>query len=71
LSYWKFGPTEIRILLGVGNIALFHDPTVRMFNERILLFDLGGSIAVVGMSLMLIVSALRHTRQLYKEERFS
>jgi archaetidylinositol phosphate synthase len=71
LSYWKFGPTEIRILLAIGNVALLRNPMVAILNRRVLLFDLGGVIAITGMSLMLAVSAVAHTRQLYGEERIS
>jgi len=69
LSYWKFGPTEIRILLAVGNLALLKHPMIKLFGKQLLLFDLGGVIAIAGMGLMLIVSAIRHTSQLYREER--
>jgi phosphatidylglycerophosphate synthase len=69
LSYWKFGPTEIRILLAAGNVALLHQPAFRLFGHSILLFDFGGCIAIAGMSLMLVVSGIRHTAQLYREER--
>jgi archaetidylinositol phosphate synthase len=69
LSYWKFGPTEIRILLACGNIALLTHSTVGIFHQRYLLFDFGGIIAIVGMAGMLIVSTIQHTAQLYKEER--
>jgi hypothetical protein len=34
-------------------------------------FDVGGIIGIVGMSLMLIVSAVQHTRTLYREEKIS
>jgi archaetidylinositol phosphate synthase len=71
LSYWKFGPTEIRILLAIGNIALLRNPIVKIFNRQVLLFDFGGAIAVAGMSCMLIVSTIRHTAQLYNEERIA
>jgi archaetidylinositol phosphate synthase len=71
LSYWKFGPTEIRILLALGNVALLEHSTLRVLNRQIRLFDLGGAIGIGGMSLMLIVSAIVHTRQLYREERLS
>lgn len=69
LSYWIFGPTEIRILLAAGNLALLRYPTVSLFHRRVLLFDFGGLIAIAGMSAMLIVSTIRHTVKLYKEER--
>lgn len=69
LSYWKFGPTEIRILLAVGNLALLKHSMIQVFGRRCLLFDLGGAIAIAGMGLMLIVAAIRHTARLYREER--
>jgi archaetidylinositol phosphate synthase len=71
LSYGKFGPTEIRILLVAGNVALLRHSSVAIFNRRLLLFDVGGVIAIVGMSVMLIVSAAAHIQQLYREERIS
>jgi archaetidylinositol phosphate synthase len=71
MSYWKFGPTEIRILLAIGSLRLFVDPFAHIAGHRYLLFDLGGCIAIAGMSLMLIVSTIRHTHRLYTEERLS
>jgi archaetidylinositol phosphate synthase len=71
LSYWKFGPTEIRILLALGNVALLKHPTIAILGRRILLFDLGGAIATSGMTLFLITSAIAHTRELYRQERIS
>ena len=68
LSYWKFGPTEIRILLAIGNLAVFFHPTMRLFGHKFFVFDVGGVIATIGMGLMLLVSAVRHTIQLYREE---
>ncbi|HEY1658402.1 MAG TPA: CDP-alcohol phosphatidyltransferase family protein [Candidatus Sulfotelmatobacter sp.] len=69
LSYWKFSPTEIRILLAAGNIALLRHSTIRILGRGVQLFDLGGTIAMAGMSLMLIASTILHTRQLFREER--
>jgi phosphatidylglycerophosphate synthase len=71
LSYFRFGPTEIRILLAIGNLVVFWHPTMRFLGRTILLFDFGGGIAICGMGCMLIVSAIRHTTQLYREERLS
>ncbi|MBV8053334.1 MAG: CDP-alcohol phosphatidyltransferase family protein [Acidobacteriaceae bacterium] len=68
LSYWKFGPTEIRILLAIGNVALLAHPTIRIAGHRMLLFDFGGIIAIAGMGVMLVISAIRHTVQLYRQE---
>jgi archaetidylinositol phosphate synthase len=71
LSYWKFGPTEIRLLLAVGNLALLRWPAARVLGTELTPFDVGGIIGIVGMSLMLIVSAVQHTRTLYREEKIS
>jgi len=69
LSFWSFGPTELRLLLCVGNLALFWRPVVKIAGEQYLLFDVGGAVGIVGMGAMLIWSALRHTRELYNAER--
>jgi phosphatidylglycerophosphate synthase len=68
LSQGLFGPTEIRILLVIGNLALLRSPYASLFGHRILLFDLGGSIAAVCMFATLIYVTVRHTAQLYREE---
>lgn len=68
LSQGIFGPTEIRILLILGNLALLHSPWSTVFGHRVLLFDLGGIIAAVGMFAIAIVVTLRHTAQLYRQE---
>ncbi|MFZ0771873.1 MAG: CDP-alcohol phosphatidyltransferase family protein [Candidatus Sulfotelmatobacter sp.] len=69
LSHWKLGPTELRIVLAIGNLALLRNPVIKVLNRQVLLFDLGGLIAIAGMISMLIVSAIRHTARLYHEER--
>lgn len=69
LSFWKFSPTELRILLMIGNAALFYRPVVTLFGERYLLFDVGGAVGIVGMSLMLLAAVARHTLHLYRAER--
>jgi phosphatidylglycerophosphate synthase len=68
LSQGFFGPTEIRILLIIGNFALMRSPYATIFGYKWLLFDVGGVIAAAGMFLMLLVTTARHTAQLYREE---
>ena len=54
ISYWKFGPTELRILLAIGAIALFRDPHVDLGElGRLRLFDFGGLIAIAGHRMLL------------------
>jgi archaetidylinositol phosphate synthase len=69
LSYWKFGPTEIRILLAIGNLALLYHPRIELLKKQLLLFDVGGIVALIGMVGMLLVSTIEHTAQLYRLER--
>ena len=68
LSQGMFGPTEIRILLITGNLALLRSPYSTLFGHRMLLFDLGGTIAAAGMFVMAILVTARHTAQLYRQE---
>jgi archaetidylinositol phosphate synthase len=68
LSQGIFGPTEIRILLISGNLALLHSPYSTVFGHRILLFDLGGSIAAACMFATAILITARHTAELYRAE---
>jgi phosphatidylglycerophosphate synthase len=68
LSQGMFGPTEIRILLVIGNLKLLHNPFVTVLGHRMLLFDLGGTIASVAMLGLAVMVTVRHTAQLYREE---
>ena len=68
LSQGIFGPTEIRILLVIGNLALLRSPYATVFGHTMLLFDLGGSIAAASMFAMVILVAIRHTAELYRRE---
>jgi archaetidylinositol phosphate synthase len=68
LSHGLFGPTEIRILLMIGNAVLLAHPYAVIAGRRFLLFDVGGVVGVVGMAVMALVTATRHTAVLYREE---
>jgi phosphatidylglycerophosphate synthase len=70
ISFWKFSPTELRILLAAGNIALFLNPRAGMsvLGDRYSMLDIGGAIGMVGMGLALAISVIKHTRTLYQAE---
>lgn len=68
MSQGLFGPTEIRILLIAGTVKLLVNPYATVFGERLLLFDIGGGIAAVGMFGMALLVTSRHTARLYREE---
>jgi archaetidylinositol phosphate synthase len=64
MSFWRLGPTELRIFLMIGNVALLWHPSALGIG----LFDWGGAIGAVGLLVTFCVNATRHTRQLYREE---
>jgi archaetidylinositol phosphate synthase len=68
LSFAKFGPTEIRILLGIANTVLFFLPAARISGWSARLFDIGGAIAIVAMTAMAVFAAVSHTLALYRQE---
>ncbi len=68
MSQGVFGPTEIRILLIIGNLALLRSPYANLFGHTCLLFDIGGVIATIAMAAMALVTAARHTAELYRQE---
>ena len=68
ISIAKFSPTELRILLAIGNLALFYKPVVKIMGEPYLMFDVGGAVGIAGMSAMLLFSVIRHTLALYRAE---
>jgi archaetidylinositol phosphate synthase len=72
LSFMKMSPTELRILLAIGTVVLLYKPWVRPAGiGPFLLFDVGGVVAIAGLGTTLVVSAVRNTCALYKQERIS
>jgi phosphatidylglycerophosphate synthase len=71
ISFWRFGPTELRILLALGNLALFWKPVVHAFGVEYRLFDVGGAIGLAGMAAMVVAFTLQNAIRLYREERIS
>ncbi len=69
LSFGGIGPTEFRLMLILGNYFLLSRNWVTFFGMRVRLLDIAGIIAAVCMLLLMIVTAIRHTHQLYNEER--
>jgi len=68
LSFWGFGPTELRIILAIGAIRLMVSPTATLFGFRFLLFDVGAVVAIACMTATFAVAAVKNTRALYREE---
>jgi len=68
ISYWKMGPTEMRLLLAAGTLQLLRSPDVVLFGSRYLLFDVGGMAGVAALLATFLASAISNTRILYRRE---
>jgi phosphatidylglycerophosphate synthase len=68
ISFWKFGPTELRILLALGSFRLMHSDFVRIAGSDYRLFDIGGAIGIVALAVTFIVAAVRNAHTLYRAE---
>ena len=69
ISQWKMGPTEMRLLMMVGNVFLIYRPHTRIRGHVYLLYDVGGVIAIAGMAFMLVFLSIQNTHALYELER--
>jgi len=68
ITHFYMGPTELRILLAIGNLVLLVHPHATIFGQTYRLFDVGGAIAVAGLFVTLLVSVVANTRALYRAE---
>ena len=69
MSFAGVGPTELRILLAIGTVALRNDPHVDLgaFGPMPL-FDFAGLLAIAGLSLSLLVAVARNALALAELE---
>ncbi len=68
ISFLKIGPTELRILLVLGNCLLIAQPHRKIRGLELGLFDLGGLIATATMILILMRSVVLNIQRLYQME---
>jgi phosphatidylglycerophosphate synthase len=69
LSFGGFGPTELRILVAIGNLFLMHYRWGHAFGRPMLVLDIGGFCAIAGMGIMMLSAVVLHTARLYQQER--
>jgi len=69
LSVAGVGPTELRIMLAAGALALLRNPHVRIGPVSVPLFDFGGIAASACLLVVFAVSALRNATALAAAER--
>ncbi|HYE89119.1 MAG TPA: CDP-alcohol phosphatidyltransferase family protein [Vicinamibacterales bacterium] len=69
MAFIGVGPTELRLLLAAGAIALINAPVVSVFGlGAVRLWDLGGVIGAIGMIMTFVISSARNVHALYVEE---
>jgi phosphatidylglycerophosphate synthase len=69
VSFVGFGPTELRIVIAIGNLAVLYGfRTGWTPFGRYPIFDIGGVVATIGLAVILLVTIVRHAAQLYREE---
>ncbi|MCC7009614.1 MAG: CDP-alcohol phosphatidyltransferase family protein [Acidobacteria bacterium] len=68
MSFFKVGPTELRLLLIAGNAVAVWHPTANVLGSTLPVFDVGGAIGAAGLLVTLLYSAARNTRALYRLE---
>ena len=68
LTHFMFGPTELRVLLVIGNVYVLYKPIVHLFGSVYRLFDVGGAVGIVGMLAVFTLTTYRNTVKLYRKE---
>jgi len=68
ISYFKLSPTELRILLAIGNLVLMYKSVVHLFGRAYKLFDVAGTAGIAGMLALLVISVIKNTVKLYRRE---
>jgi archaetidylinositol phosphate synthase len=69
MSFFGIGPTELRLLLAAGTLRAVRAPFVTVGDSApLLLFDVGGIVAIAGLAIAFVFSAVRNTRALYASE---
>jgi phosphatidylglycerophosphate synthase len=69
LSYGVMGPTELRVLVCIGNLVLLTKKNVRIGESYYLLCDVAGVVGIVVLVALAILSSIKNTKRLYNEER--
>jgi phosphatidylglycerophosphate synthase len=69
MSFGRIGPTELRILLATGALALRGRPQLDLWGfGTFQLFDVGGAVAVAGLAAALVTGVVRNARTLARME---
>ncbi len=68
ISHWRFGPTELRILLVIGNLFALWRPYAIIAGRDVLLFDVGFAVGAAALAVILVQATVKHIVMLYRQE---
>lgn len=69
MAFIGIGPTELRILMAAGALALISTPTVDVIGLGVVrLWDLGGIVGAIGLAATFVITSMKNVRALYLEE---
>jgi phosphatidylglycerophosphate synthase len=69
MAFVGVGPTELRVLMAAGALALINTPRVDFLGlEQVRLWDIGGVIGAIGMAATFVITSAQNVRALYVEE---
>jgi archaetidylinositol phosphate synthase len=69
MSFLGFGPTELRIVIVAGAVKAAISPLVALGSlTDVKLFDVGGVVAIIGLTVAFVVASIRNTSALYRAE---
>lgn len=69
MSFFGCGPTELRIVIAAGAIKAAISPWAAVGPlTGVKLFDVGGVVAIVGLTVAFVAASIRNTRALYRAE---
>ena len=69
MAFIGVGPTELRVLMAAGAIALINTPTIDFLGlGQVRLWDVGGIIGSIGLIGTFIITSAQNVRALYLEE---
>lgn len=68
MSFGGIGPTELRLLLAIGNLVALTDPVITPRGHAWRLFDIGAVVAIAGLVVIFLTSAIRNGQALYAAE---
>ena len=68
MSFMGVGPTELRVLLAIGNLAALRTPVVTILGDTWRLFDVAATASIPMLVIAFLMAAVRNGRELFRQE---